>query len=140
MAYNKGNGVNFLNNTEIKEEFLENIDDKIEIIAFLLEALSSFIKRSPVILESLNNDIIRMREQLANKGDTKAISSLIEFVLSPEFAGLVEGLKSAYIETKENNYRTSITGLVRALTDEDIQRALAFILLALKRIGQNLHK
>ncbi|HID05015.1 MAG TPA: DUF1641 domain-containing protein [Aigarchaeota archaeon] len=132
-----GNGVDFVKSLGIREELAENLDEKLELLLFFLDALDSFIKRSPVIFESLNNDIIKMREQLRG-GDPKALFSLMEFALSEEFAGLVEGIKSAYYETKENDYRTSLTGLVRSITDEDIQRALAFILLALKRIGQNL--
>ena len=140
MNKSHNNGSSFLKGSEVNGELLTNIEDKMELITFLLDTLDSFFKRSPEILENLNRDVIWLREKLKDKKDVQALSSLMEFVFSTEFSVLIEGIRKAYVESKENDYRTSITGIVRALTDEDIQRALAFILLALKYIGQTLGK
>ncbi len=135
------NGGTFLSeDTSVKD--ISNLGESMETALFLLSALDDFVKRGPVIFESLNHEVIRLREKLGKDG--KDIGELITLLLSAlsskEIAALIEILASSYQESKEHKYRTSITGIMRALTDEDIQRALAFIFLFLKKFGQHIAK
>ncbi|NPA41934.1 MAG: DUF1641 domain-containing protein [Aquificae bacterium] len=116
-------------------DFVSSNGENTEVILLFLEALNEFIKRSPFILESLNKDVIKFREAI---GESGLASKLMEVAGNREIVGLIDIIAESAKEVKENDYRTSLTGLVRALTDEDIQRALAFILLVLKRLGMQL--
>ncbi len=117
-------------------DFLSKSDKSIETLLFFAEVINDFINRSPFIMESLNQEVIRFREVFKRTGTAEAFSSLISLLTEEDFNKLVLAFREAYKEVKENDYRTSITGVVRALTDEDIQRALAFILLFLKKLGK----
>jgi uncharacterized protein YjgD (DUF1641 family) len=62
----------------------------------------------------------------------------MELLEKENVASFLNGVLEAYKEVKEHDYRTSITGIVRAMTDPDVQRALAFVLLALKKMGSSM--
>ncbi len=116
-------------------DFISRNGDNTETLLLFLDAFQEFIQRGPFIFESLNKEIIRFREALKDSGiGTK----LLDLAGNKELFRLIDIVEQTAKEVKENDYRTSLTGVVRALTDEDIQRALAFILLVLKRLGQEL--
>ncbi len=117
------------------EDFISRNGDNTETLLMFLEAFQEFIRRSPFIFESLNQEVIRFREALGKSGTP---SKLMELATGAELMEIIDIVERSAKEVKENDYRTSLTGLVRALTDEDIQRSLAFILLVLKRLGQRL--
>ncbi|ADC90039.1 protein of unknown function DUF1641 [Thermocrinis albus DSM 14484] len=126
-----------------QSEQLVQLMEKLEVVNFFLATLEDFMKRTPFILESLSEEVIRFRERFRESEDgvrrsIELLSKLYELMEREDVARLLTSVFEAYTEVKENNYRTSITGVVRAMTDEDIQRALAFLLLTLKKMGQAL--
>lgn len=124
---------------ESVDRLILDLSDRLETLIFLLETLDEFVRHSPYILESLNKEIIRFREMFSSKESKEFLNTLgtvLELLGKEETYKIIQSVGSAYVETKENDYRTSITGLVRALADPDIQRSLAFILLTLKKVGE----
>ncbi|MCS7284995.1 MAG: DUF1641 domain-containing protein, partial [Hydrogenobacter thermophilus] len=101
------------------------------------------MQRTPFILESISSEVIRFREKFRESED--GIKNILELAYNAvdllgkeNLASLLKGLLEAYTEVKQHDYRTSITGIVRAMTDPDVQRALAFVLLALKKMGMSM--
>lgn len=127
---------------EVKEQ-LSQLIDKLETVNFLLSSLEELMQRTPFILESISSEVIRFREKFREsedgiKGVFELVYSLMELLEKENIASLLNGVFEAYKEVKEHDYRTSITGIVRAMTDPDVQKALAFVLLTLKKIGSSM--
>jgi len=117
-------------------EIAKSLGDRLETVIFLLEALDDFIRRSPFIFESLNEEITKYREKLSGNGTaSEVIAKLVNLLGEEDVLRLMDAVSKSYNEVKENDYKTSLPGILRALSDEDIQRAIAFILLTLKKIG-----
>jgi len=114
--------------------------DKLELINFFLDALDEFIKRSPWIMESLNQEIIKLREQTSSSETLKEnivlIGELLRVLTSENFKKTLLGIIDAYEKVMEQDERKGLVGILRGTSDPDVQRALAFIILALKKWGE----
>ncbi|MEZ0361688.1 MAG: DUF1641 domain-containing protein [Hydrogenobacter sp.] len=142
MSYHNSTLMESLTVGEANEQ-LSQLIDKLEVINFLLSSLEELMQRTPFILESLSSEVIRFREKFREsedgmKGILQLIYTAIDVLGKENISKALNGVLEAYKEVKEHDYRTSITGIVRAMTDPDIQRALAFVLLALKNIGSSM--
>ncbi|GBC88226.1 hypothetical protein HRbin13_00346 [bacterium HR13] len=142
MSYHEQTLLEGLTVGEAKEQ-LSQLIDKLETINFLLSSLEELMQRTPFILESISSEVIRFREKFRESEDgIKNIFELaynaVDLLGKENLASLLKGLLEAYTEVKQHDYRTSITGIVRAMTDPDVQRALAFVLLALKKMGMSM--
>ncbi|ADO44856.1 protein of unknown function DUF1641 [Hydrogenobacter thermophilus TK-6] len=142
MSYHEQTLLEGLTVGEAKEQ-LSQLIDKLETINFLLSSLEELMQRTPFILESISSEVIRFREKFRESEDgIKNILELaynaVDFLGKENLASLLNGLLEAYTEVKQHDYRTSITGIVRAMTDPDVQRALAFVLLTLKKMGMSM--
>ncbi|QWK20106.1 MAG: DUF1641 domain-containing protein [Hydrogenobacter thermophilus] len=142
MSYHEQTLLEGLTVGEAKEQ-LSQLIDKLETINFLLSSLEELMQRTPFILESISSEVIRFREKFRESED--GIKNILELAYNAvdllgkeNLASLLKGLLEAYTEVKQHDYRTSITGIVRAMTDPDVQRALAFVLLALKKMGMSM--
>ncbi|WP_340695813.1 DUF1641 domain-containing protein [Hydrogenobacter thermophilus] len=142
MSYHNSTLMESLTVGEANEQ-LSQLIDKLEVINFLLSSLEELMQRTPFILESLSSEVIRFREKFREsedgmKGILQLIYTAIDVLGKENISKALNGVLEAYKEVKEHDYRTSITGIVRAMTDPDIQRALAFVLLAFKNIGSSM--
>ncbi len=142
MSYHNSTLMESLTVGEANEQ-LSQLIDKLEVINFLLSSLEELMQRTPFIMESLSSEVIRFREKFREsedgmKGILQLIYTAIDVLGKENISKALNGVLEAYKEVKEHDYRTSITGIVRAMTDPDIQRALAFVLLALKNIGSSM--
>lgn len=142
MSYHNSTLMEGLTVGEANEQ-LSQLIDKLEVINFLLSSLEELMQRTPFILESLSSEVIRFREKFREsedgmKGILQLIYTAIDVLGKENISKALSGVLEAYKEVKEHDYRTSITGIVRAMTDPDIQRALAFVLLALKNVGSSM--
>lgn len=127
--------------------------DKLENVTFLLNSLENFLRRGPEFADSINDLVVDLRQSLSSPEYVKRIESVFttirriqEFLDSPQVQELLKSdvldvrtaqmagklsrsLIRASAETNESEAkRVGIIGLMRALSDEEVQPALQFIL------------
>ncbi len=121
--------------------------DKIGEINFFLSMLESFIYRSPVILENINRTLIELREH--TKGQETPvfdISLMIEVakklneILNSEDIQLMASAAYSALKTYDpEKQAVGMVGIVRCLSDKDIQKSIGLIFHILREIGKTLN-
>ncbi|MDQ0340951.1 uncharacterized protein YjgD (DUF1641 family) [Caldalkalibacillus uzonensis] len=134
-------------------EQLIRLLDKLEQVTFLLDMLENFLRRGPEIADSINDLVVLLRQSLSKpeyvtrfEQAYAAISHLQEFLDSPQVQELFKSdvldvravqivgkvsraMIQASTETEQTGTkRVGILGLMRALSDPELQPALNFVL------------
>jgi uncharacterized protein YjgD (DUF1641 family) len=134
-------------------EQLIRLLDKLENVTFLLDMLENFLRRGPEFADSINELVILLRQSLSRpeyvtrfEHALTALYRMQEFLDSPQvqelFKSDVLDVRSAQIigkvfrslheASKEaaetGTKRVGIIGLMRALSDPEVQPALNFVL------------
>lgn len=144
-------------------EQLVRLLDKLEHVTFLLDTLESFLRRGPEIADSINELIILIRQNLSTpeyvtrfKLAFAALHRMQEVLDSPQVqelfksdvldvraVQLVGKVSRSMIQASEETGQTGMTrvgliGLVRALTDPEMQPALHFLLSFARHLSKEL--
>lgn len=134
-------------------EQLVRLLDKLENVTFLLDMLENFLRRGPEFADSINELVILLRQSLSRpeyvtrfEHALTALQRMQEFLDSPQVQELFKSdvldvrsvqtigkvsrsLLQASKETMETGTkRVGIIGLMRALSDPEVQPALNFVL------------
>jgi len=167
-----------------KAEALDQIIDKMELVALTLESADGFLKRSDTVIENIADSVNDVRKlapadelnlwgtvaqtlpQLAASlpqlvallpsmtrvvPQLQAVLDSDEFdalmtsgVFSPKTVGIVSEAGNALVNSYETNQvqpqSIGFFGLLRAMQDPDVQRALGFFMEFSKRFGQAINK
>jgi len=136
--------------------------DNLKKFNLLFEAIENFIKRSPEMADSLNRMVLTLREELPKNNIVNNLQSSLESLIrlqnlinSEEFRKIeatvlnertiktLSNLCTSVSEAASNmEYKTSaspgIFGLLKELTNPEIQPAIQFILNVLKILSKEL--
>jgi uncharacterized protein YjgD (DUF1641 family) len=143
-------------------EQLIRLLDKLEQITFLFDMLENFLRRGPEIADAINDFVILFRENLPEteyvkrfKSAFTALHRIQEFIDSPQVQELFESdvldvrtvqvlgkvsrsLIQAENSVREDVERIGLIGLLRSLTDPEIQPALSFLLSFARHLSKEL--
>jgi len=144
-------------------EQLIRLIDKLEQVTFLLDMLESFLRRGPEIADSINDIVILLRQGLSKPEYVKrleflfdALQRIREFIDSPQVQELFKSdvldvrtvqvigkVARSLIEASEEaarskEERVGLIGLIRALTDPEIQPTLNFLLSLARHLSKEL--
>lgn len=148
---------------ERTSEQLVELLDKLENINFMLEMLEGFFRRAPEILDSINELVLLLRNGI-NESETmrnlenafSALQKLQSFLDSPEVQELFKSdvldvravqvvgkvsramMKAVDATAEAADQRVGLVGLMRMLTDPEVQPALQFILQFSKQLSKEL--
>lgn len=134
-------------------ERLVGILDKLENVAFLFDMLEHFLRRGPEIADSVNELVVLLRQSLSKpeyvtrfESAFTAVRRMQEFFDSPQVQELFKSdvldvrsvqmvgkvsrsMIQASMETaRTGTKRIGLLGLMRALSDPEVQPALNFVL------------
>ncbi|MCL6599577.1 DUF1641 domain-containing protein [Alicyclobacillus macrosporangiidus] len=141
-----------LTEPQITEQLIRLLD-KLEHVTFLLDMVEGFLRRGPEIADSVNDLVILLRESLSKPEYVTrlelafaAVRRMQEFLDSPQVQELLKSdvldvrsvqlvgkLSRSMIEASEETAKTDIKriglfGLMRALSDPEVQPALNFVI------------
>jgi uncharacterized protein (UPF0297 family) len=144
-------------------EQLLRLLDKLDHVTFLLDMLENFLRRGPEIADSINDLVILIRQSLSGpayvtrfENAYAAIRRMQEFLDSPQVQELFKSdvldvravevvgkisrsLMHASAETAETGTkRVGLLGLMRALSDPEVQPALNFVINFAKFLSKEL--
>lgn len=144
-------------------EQLVRLLDKLEHVTFLLDMLENFLRRGPEIADSINDLVVFLRQRLSTPDYVTrfehaftAVRRIQEFLDSPQvqelFKSDVLDVRSVQIvgkvtrsiiqaseETAQTGMnRVGLIGLMRALTDPEVQPALNFLLNFARHLSKEL--
>lgn len=134
-------------------EHLVRLLDKLEQFTYMFEMLESFLQRGPEIASSINDLVVLLRQSLSRPEYVERFNILLtsarkmqEFLDSPQVQELFKSdvldvrsvqmvgkvsrsLLQASVETTEAGAkRVGLLGMMRALSDPEVQPALNFLL------------
>lgn len=134
-------------------EQLIHLLDKLENVTFLLDMLENFLQRGPEFADSINELVVLLRQSISRpeyvtrfENALTALHKMQEFLDSPQVQELFKSdvldvrsvqvigkvSRSLYQASKEaaetGTKRVGIIGLMRTLSDPEVQPALNFVL------------
>ncbi|AEH48044.1 DUF1641 domain-containing protein [Parageobacillus thermoglucosidasius] len=145
-------------------EQLIRLLDRLENVTFLLDMLENFLRRGPEFADSINELIILLRQSLSRpeyvtrfEHALTALQRMQEFLDSPQVQELFKSdvldvrsaqiigkmLRSLHEASKEaaetETKRVGIIGLMRALSDPEMQPTLNFFLHFVRHLSKELN-
>lgn len=144
-------------------EQLVRLLDKLEHVTFLFDMLESFMRRGPEIADSVNDLVVLLRQSLSKpeyisrfEHTLTAVRRMQEFLDSPQVQELFKSdvldvrsvqlvgkvsrsmLQAAAETAQTGTKRVGLFGLMRALSDPEVQPALNFVLYFVRRLSKEL--
>lgn len=137
--------------------------DKLENVSFLIDMIENFLRRGPEIIDSINDLVIFLRQDLMNseymkmfESASKALQRIQQFYDSPQvqelFKSDVLDLRAVQIVGKAarslvqasegtvetRTKRVGLIGLMRLMTDPEIQPAINFFISFARQFSKEL--
>lgn len=144
-------------------EHLVRLLDKLEHVTFLLDMLESFLRRGPEIADSVNDLVVQIRQSLTKpeyvtryEQAFAAVRRMQEFLDSPQVQELFKSdvldvrtvqlvgkvsrsmIQASTEASQTGAKRIGLLGLMRALTEPELQPALNFVLHFARNLSKEL--
>lgn len=148
---------------ERTSEQLIRLLDKLENVTYMIEMLESFFRRAPEIADSINELVLMLRKAYAEAESVKrietafsALQQMQSFLDSPQVQELFKSdvldvrsvqvvgkvsramMKASEETAQAKDKRVGLVGLMRMLTDPEVQPALHFILQFSRHLSKEL--
>lgn len=124
---------------------LNTLLDHVDLLATLVSGLNGLVSRGDIITESLGSGLAELRGSNGQGGGAVELLGALSSLTRPEVVSVLNAASQAVAEgskqtAAERNKIGGIRGLLKAVKDPEVSRALGFVVSIAKAFGKQLDK